>query len=45
MSEFALAVGGDEITIPILKPEKLDGIVAIASDYKDLKKMTLKNIF
>ncbi len=35
MSEFAeLAVGGDEITIPILKPEKLDGIVAIASDYK-----------
>ena len=35
LSEFAdLAVGGDEITIPILKPEKLDGIVAIASDYK-----------
>tara|TARA_R100001460_G_scaffold58992_5_gene98813 strand:+ start:3774 stop:7607 length:3834 start_codon:yes stop_codon:yes gene_type:complete len=35
LSEFAdLATGGDEITIPILNPEKLDGIVAIASDYK-----------
>lgn len=35
LSEFAeLATGGDEITIPILKPEKFDGIVAIASDYK-----------
>lgn len=48
LSEFAeLATGGDEITIPILKPEKFDGIVAIASDYKRKFKKddSGKNIF
>tara|TARA_R110001583_G_scaffold180367_1_gene337434 strand:- start:49 stop:3816 length:3768 start_codon:yes stop_codon:yes gene_type:complete len=53
MSEFAeLAVGGDEITMPILKPEKLDGIVSIASDYKrkfkndwDEKDTVIDNLF
>lgn len=31
---FDLNLGDDVITSPILKPEKFDGIVAIASDYK-----------
>lgn len=30
----ALAIGEDTLTQPILKPEKFDAIVAIASDYK-----------
>lgn len=48
LSEFVeLATGGDEITMPILKPEKFDGIVAIASDYKRKFKKddSGKNIF
>lgn len=32
---FDLNLGSDMMTTPILKPEKFDGIVAIAADYKD----------
>ena len=32
--EFADLAGGDEITMPVLKPDKFDGIVAVASELK-----------
>lgn len=32
--EFADLAGGDEITMPVLQPDKFDGIVAVASELK-----------
>jgi len=34
-NEFAELATGDEIMMPILKPEKFDGIVAVATDLKE----------
>lgn len=33
--EFADLAGGDEITMPVLQPDKFDGIVAVASELKN----------